>query len=242
MIYTDTSLTEFPGEISLIIYTPSCSCRCPWCFNSSLIDKKPLNYKQMKDAINEQKDFVGAVVFSGGEPLLNPYLFKAIRYAKDCGLKVKINTNGIVSQKCSKNWHLPYVDHINISLKGTPTEYAYICQEDVYGHLIPHTDVLEYSLVYSQCIWPKPYLETFHRFLQMKINKDWFTSYVETHWSKPNIFTISQMQTGDCLDSRYNSCSKPSEEECIEVAKIFQDIPTDHLIVETKEFGRKIIK
>ena len=112
----------------------------------------------------------------------------------------------------------------------------------MYGHLIPHTDVLEYSLVYSQCIWPTSYLETLHRFLQMKINKDWFTGYSDIRWSKPNIFTISQMQTGDCLDSRYNSCSKPSEEECIEAAKIFQDIPTDHLIVETKEFGRKIIK
>ena len=241
MFYTDISLTEFPEQISLVLYTPSCLCRCPWCFNGSLIEKKPLSYKQMKDAIDEQGDFIDGVVFSGGEPLLNPHLYKIVRYAKDCNLKVKINTNGIVFKKCSQNWHLPYVDHINISIKGTPAEYSYLCSKDIYGHLIPHADILEYSLVYSQCIWPKVYLETLHRFLQQKINKDWFTSFSDAHWSRPDIFTISQMQVGDCLDSRYNSCSVPSEEECINVAKIFSDIPMKNLAVETKEFGKKNI-
>ena len=49
--YTDISLTEFPGEISLILYSGSCTCQCPWCFNPDLINKKPLSFKQAKDAI-----------------------------------------------------------------------------------------------------------------------------------------------------------------------------------------------
>ena len=78
--YTDISLFEIPNEVSLIIYNPRCNMRCPWCFNPSLLNKKPLSYKQMKDAIDEHKDFITAVVFSGGEPLTNPYINKIIQF------------------------------------------------------------------------------------------------------------------------------------------------------------------
>ena len=80
---SDISLGEYPGEISLIIYTGSCVCTCPWCFNASLLNQKPLSYKQMKDAIDEHMGFITSVVFTGGEPLLNPFLIKTIKYAKE---------------------------------------------------------------------------------------------------------------------------------------------------------------
>ena len=108
--YSDISLQEFPNEISLILYTGGCNLQCPWCFNPDLRNKKPLSFKQMKDTIDEHRDFITAVVFSGGEPLLNPYLKKTIQYAKSNGLKIKINTNGLVSKHMQKNWHLGFVD------------------------------------------------------------------------------------------------------------------------------------
>ena len=101
---------------------------------------------------------------------------------------------------------------------------------------------MEYSFVYSPTIWPKPHLYVFSEFLRHQIKRDWHYLFRSDRWNKPDIFTVSQMQTGNCLDPQYNSCCVPTQQECIDAAYIFQDIPRKKLMVETKEFGRTIIK
>ena len=153
--YTDISLSEYPGEISLVLYSGSCICRCPWCFNPDLITKKPLSFKQAKDAIDEHIDFITAVVLTGGEPLLNPQLKKIIKYAKEKSLKVKINTNGLIpiDGNVRKNMFIPYVDYINISVKGLYDDYKQLLFTKSVESIIPHCEILEYSFVYSPTLW-----------------------------------------------------------------------------------------
>lgn len=236
--YTDISLNEFPGEISLILYNQKCLNHCPWCFNSSLINGRNLTWKKIKSAVDEHEDFISSVVFSGGEPLLIPQLRKAIKYCKDKGLKIKLNTCGYVDKSTEKNIHLPYVDYINVSLKGLPSTYQYVSKKSKVYPIILNCNTLEYSFVYSSSIWSKAHLNSFHEMLKDKISFDWRTMFTD-RWSQPDIFTISQMETEDCLNPQYNSCKTPTEKDCIEVAEIFKDIPKKKLIVETKEFGRK---
>ena len=239
--YTDISLGEFPGEVSLILYNQNCINRCPWCFNPELIKGKNLTWKQIKDAIDEHEDFISSVVFSGGEPLLIPHLRKSIRYCKDKGLKVKINTCGYVDEARRKNIFLPHVSYMNISLKGLPNMYDIVSRKSNIQPIILNCDTLEYSFVYSPTLWPKKILERFHIFLEDKISFDWKTMFSD-RWSQPDIFTVSQIQTGDCLDDSLNYCSVPSEQQCIDVARIFKNIPRKKIIVETKEYGRKSMK
>lgn len=236
--YSDISLGEFPNEVSLILYSGSCVCRCPWCFNSDLLKLKPLSFKQMKDAIDTHEDFITAVVFSGGEPLLNPYLRKIIKYAKDKGLKIKLNTCGLVDKTNYKNVFLPYLDHINISLKGTQQMTIDVLKLSNPKPMSLHAKVIEYSFVYSPTIYPQKVLKSFHEYLKRKITHDDIFA-LGGKWSKPDIFTISQMQTGNCFDSSYNDCRVPTKEDCIKVATLFSDIPKKNIIIETLEFGRK---
>lgn len=230
--YTDISLGEFPGEISLILYNQKCIHYCPFCFNPDLLNGENLTWKQMKDAIDEHEDFITSVVFSGGEPCLIPHLKKAIQYCKSKGLKIKLNTSGLIDNKTSNSW-LPYVDYINCSLK--PNLFSSQDLKPVYLH----AKTLEYSFVYSPTFLTKTYLKQYHDFLINKISSDWASVF--DVWFQPDIFTISQIQVGDCLNTQYNDCKVPNEQDCIKVAKIFDDIPKKKLIVETKEFGRKIV-
>lgn len=237
--YTDISLQEIPGEISLVIYNPTCNLRCPWCFNPNLLDKKPLSYKQMKDAIDAHLDFITGVCFSGGEPLCNPFFQKITKYASDCGLKIKLNTNGLVPDQYRQNCFIPYFDYINISLKGFYDDYC--LHTDSLWSIIPHTRVLEYSFVYSPSIWPQLRIQRFHEMLQDKIVSDWRAIFSNS-WSKPDIFTVVQMDNQSCLSPIYNDCRVPNKEECAYIAKIFTDIPYKKLMIETKEFGREVIQ
>ena len=239
--YTDISLTEMVGEISLILYSGSCINQCPWCFNGELLKRKPLSFKQMKDAIDEHLGFITAVVFSGGEPLLNPFLIKIINYAKSKGLKTKLNTCGLVDDNTRKNMFIPYVDYINVSLKGLPHHYNEVLKSFKVHPIILHCDILEYSFVYSTSIWPPKYLNMFHDFLKNKIKFDWYSMFYDKDWTRPDIFTVSQIKTGSCLNEMYNDCSIPLEQECIDVAKIFSDIPIKQLVIETEKSGRKYI-
>lgn len=238
--YTDISLTEFPGEISLVLYSGSCLCHCPWCFNPELLKYKPLSYKQMKDAIDEHLDFITAVVFSGGDPVLNPFLIKAIKYCKSKGLKIKINTNGLVDESNYKNIFLPYVDYINISIKGLYREYDKVLKKTKVSSIIPHCNMLEYSFVFCPTIHTEKYINDFKIFLKDKISYDWSTMF-SNRWSQPDIFTISQMEVGECLNNDFNSYKSPDRLACINIAQIFRFIAKKKLIIETKEFGREIV-
>lgn len=241
--YSDVSLGEFPGEISLILYSGSCVCKCPWCFNPDLLKLKPLSFKQMKDAVDAHEDFITAVVFSGGEPLLNPYLIKIIKYVKEKGLKVKLNTCGLVDTRNRKNIFVPFLDYINVSLKGTPQMMSNVLKlSDLQPiFLKPNGKVLEYSFVYSKTLYPKPILESFHDFLKDKISYDGWITCCNQKWTRPDILTVSQIQTGNCADPSYNDCNIPTEQECMDVGMLFKDIPAKKIVIETQEFGRKTI-
>ncbi|MBR1611882.1 MAG: 4Fe-4S cluster-binding domain-containing protein [Methanobrevibacter sp.] len=240
--YTDTSIQEIPGKISLILYTGGCNLTCPWCFNKDIRYHKPLSWKQMKEAIDEYRDFVDGVVFSGGEPLLNRYLIKTIKYAKSNGLKVKINTNGLVSSDIQDNWYVGFIDYLNVSLKGTFTEYNAIMNNKPFCSLCLCADILEYSFVYSPVLWPPAKLSEFHNFLKNQLSDSWYSLFNYDHWTRPDILTVSQLQSGFCWDEQLNNIPSPTEQECIDVACIFRDIPKKKLMVETKEYGRKIIE
>ena len=234
--YTDISLSEFPGEVSLVLYSPSCNYYCPWCFNSELREKEPLTFKQAKDAIDEHRDFITAVVLTGGEPLFNPNLSNILRYIKSNGLKVKINTNGTMP-KYNRGVIRPYyLDYLHLSLKPLST---CTCIKPSQQMGLISAKIFEYSFVYSNSILPKPLLNKWVNHLNDMISvKDWWSF---SRLRQPEIFTISQMQVGNCLNPFYNDCSVPTREELIEVAKLFKRFPTKKLIIETKEFGRENI-
>jgi pyruvate formate lyase activating enzyme len=91
------SLVDYPGAVASTIFFSGCDFRCPFCQNpdlvlatTSLIDDQQIFDYLEKNAIKK----IDAVCLSGGEPLLDPLVFKWISRLKGMGLKVKVDTNG----------------------------------------------------------------------------------------------------------------------------------------------------
>jgi len=126
--FRKTSLVDYPGKIASVIFFPFCNLRCPWCHNGDLINGNETNLITLKDAIShieKRVPVLGAVVLSGGEPLLYPALGKLISKIKEYNLLVKVDTNGTLPDTLLKLLHNKQSapDYVALDLKASPARY-----------------------------------------------------------------------------------------------------------------------
>lgn len=223
------SLSEYSGEVCLVLYHSPCNLRCNWCFNKNNLTHTLLDYDTAIQNIKDNREFITSVCLTGGEPLLSTDFYRICDYVKDEGLRLKVNTSGTIMP-------LEYfdADYINISFKGGFNDYLRYgynnSRKDLESTIHIYTskefsDKVEWSVVYHKLIID---LNTTYEFMQ---GLD----------CKPNYFTLSQLQVGDCYDSFINDFTPPNREELINETKRFKEIPSEHLLIETKEYGREII-
>lgn len=115
-----STLLDFPGKLSCILFSGGCSMKCPYCYNKNLLsgDNKTIDPNLIFSFINSRKGILDGVVFSGGECTIHKdYLIDSAQWCKDNGLAVKIDTNGtfpnVVKEMVQKN----LVDYIALDYK-----------------------------------------------------------------------------------------------------------------------------
>lgn len=127
--YLKTSLIEWPGKITSVIFVPGCNFRCPFCHNQDLVDprriKKLPRYqeKTILADLKKRKKWIDGVVVTGGEPTLQPKLEEFLREVKKLDFLTMIETNG-TNPKLLKNLLAEkLLDYITIDFKGPWGEY-----------------------------------------------------------------------------------------------------------------------
>ncbi len=75
--------------------TEACNLNCKWCYASSTQNGEHMSLDNVKKILDTLKSGgVMQVTFSGGEPLVHPYIREAVKEASDRGFIVHMNTNG----------------------------------------------------------------------------------------------------------------------------------------------------
>ena len=134
--FQKTSLIDFPGRISSILFTVGCNLRCPFCYNGRLIIEPKPPFLSEEDALRileSRKKYVDAVVITGGEPALNEDLPLFVRKLKEKGFSVKLDTNGFfppILEAC-----LPHVDYVAMDVKTSMEKYYMLGAVDTKGFL-----------------------------------------------------------------------------------------------------------
>jgi len=126
--YLPTSLNEWPGKVSAVIWVAGCNFRCPFCDNRDLIlhpEKLPsFSEKEILAGLKQRKKWLDAVCITGGEPTLQPDLEDFLEKIKKIGLLVMLETNGTNPKALQKFFKKKLLDRLSMDVKG-PVDKRY---------------------------------------------------------------------------------------------------------------------
>jgi pyruvate formate lyase activating enzyme len=127
---------DYPGHISMVVFTQGCTWKCRYCHNVHLQNlevNETIAWEDILTLLRIRKGFVEALVFSGGEPLLQEELAQAIWDVKKLGLKAAMHTCGSFPTKFAQV--LPLLDWVGFDIKQTFDNYESITQVPASGAL-----------------------------------------------------------------------------------------------------------
>lgn len=93
-----TSLCDWPGKITCVLFTVGCNLRCPTCHNALLAWKGQhlpcLDREVVFGDLRRRKRWLDGLTVSGGEPTLVPALDTLLADLGSLGLPIKLDSNG----------------------------------------------------------------------------------------------------------------------------------------------------
>jgi len=137
-----TSLIDFPGEISAVLFTQGCNFRCPYCHNPELVNSKLFTQSKKVDEImmflKSRIGLLDGVVITGGEPTIHADLPELMKQIKELGYKIKLDTNGTNPTMLRRVIDQDLVDYIAMDYKAPLNKYDDVVRANVNLH-----DILE---------------------------------------------------------------------------------------------------
>jgi len=207
-----TSLIDYPGRISTVLFTIGCNLRCPFCHNWRLVlDPRPiLDEEEVLNILKERKQYINSVVITGGEPTINRDLPLFLKRLKEEGYYIKLDTNGMlpdILEEC-----IPYVDYIALDVKTSLDKYILLGSKKIYS-LLKSIEVLKSS-------------NKEHEFrctvVPGFVNKENIHEIGELIRGCKR-FALQQFISGDTLDKKYSRIRPYSEEYIQNLANIMKD-------------------
>lgn len=243
--YLQTSVIEWPGKISSIVFTAGCNFRCSFCYNKDLVDQKSAGLPQIPEEriltdLVKRKKWVDAVVVTGGEPTMQPDLEEFLKKVKKMGFLTMIETNGSNPETIARLLDCYIVDRVAMDIKGPFEKYTEITKMDngewtidkIKGsiELILKSGVeYEFRTTVVPGIHNKQVIlkmaNDLQQFKNLAKGKDLVFRFAQNN--NRNNITIEQshwklqnFQPKNCLDPEYNKLKPFSEEEFEELQKI----------------------
>ena len=124
-----SSLIDYPGFISCVLFVPGCNYSCFYCHNRSLWDGSHilLTPQSVCDFLKKRAGLLDGVVISGGEPTIQRSLLPFLENIKGLGYRIKIDTNGSQPQIIKEILGQGLCDYFAVDYKAPSAQYSQIC-------------------------------------------------------------------------------------------------------------------
>jgi len=121
------SAADYPGRLAAVVFCQGCAWRCGYCHNPHLLPRRAaseLSWHDVLAFLERRRGLLDAVVFSGGEPTLQPALPAAMRAARRLGFNIGLHTAGMAPRRLALA--LPLADWVGMDIKAPFAEYPRI--------------------------------------------------------------------------------------------------------------------
>lgn len=116
---TPFTATDYPDKLAAVVFVQGCPWRCGYCHNPHLqprLHESPLHWSSVLGLLKKRVGLIDGVVFSGGEPTIDPGLIAAIDDVRGFGFEVGLHTGGAYPRHLETV--LPLVDWVGIDIKA----------------------------------------------------------------------------------------------------------------------------
>ena len=117
---TPFSATDYPGKLACVVFVQGCPWRCGYCHNPHLQPRtgpSPLPWSAVLALLKRRVGLIDAVVFSGGEPTIDPGLADAMRAVRSLGFGVGLHSAGMYPRRLAEV--LALVDWVGLDVKSS---------------------------------------------------------------------------------------------------------------------------
>ena len=113
---------DFPGKLAAVVFLRGCPWRCSYCHNRWMRSRRAQSqdpqWNQVQELLDKRRGLLDGVVFSGGEPCMDPALPAAVRLVKELGFAVGLHTSGAYPRRLREVVGL--IDWVGLDVKGNP--------------------------------------------------------------------------------------------------------------------------
>jgi pyruvate formate lyase activating enzyme len=115
---------DYPGALAAVVFVQGCAWRCGYCHNPHLQPRSAgagPSWTELRSWLQRRRTLLDALVFSGGEPTLDPALPAAMREARALGYRIGLHSAGLAPQRLRAL--LPLVDWVGLDVKAPFDEH-----------------------------------------------------------------------------------------------------------------------
>lgn len=188
-----SSLIDFPGLVSCVLFTQGCNYDCFYCHNRQLIDRMSAapDLDDVMGFLARRAGKLDGVVLTGGEPTLQPDLKDFIKEIRKLGYKVKLDSNGSAPGVIASVLAADLCDYFAVDYKAPQSRYREICgvAADAAAVLRTIRLLLDYGAAFEVRTTVIPQLKE-HDLILMAQELPVVPRYTLNRYRKPEIYRV----------------------------------------------------
>ncbi|RJS86689.1 anaerobic ribonucleoside-triphosphate reductase activating protein [Candidatus Bathyarchaeota archaeon] len=237
----DLSTVDWYGNASLIVFFAGCNFRCPYCQNSPLIPPDSgveVGVEVLRERIEKNLILLDAVVFTGGEPTLQPEgVEEAARAVRDYGLKLMLDTNGSMPSVIERLLREELIDRVALDVKAP-------LRAEPYGRVIGLPEAgasmakrVEESLELCNQYGVEVEVRTTVA-PGISDDPDFIREIARSIRGRCTVYYLQQFDnTGNILDESLKTLKPPTRERLMELGRIALEEGVGEVYIKTRRHG-----
>lgn len=216
---TAFTLLDYPDKTACILWFSGCNMKCSYCYNPEIVfGKGSYSIPEIISFLEKRKGLLDAVVFSGGECLLHKESIELMKFIKEMGFLIKVDTNGSKPNRLSDAIDQKWIDYVALDFKSTKVKFNSITESNLYETFLASLAILIHSKT------PFEIRTTVHSELLNKKDMEEMISVLETNNYTGNYF-IQPFRNGVETIKKMNDSKK---------IESFTDLSTESIWIQMR--------